>query len=118
MRSIALGQAEIEVLEKPAALVRTLHSERDKLASELAEYRRKDLAGEIVFNMERKGLSDPTIPFRKRLDSLLASGESLDVVKKASELASSNSDLGSLADGHGSDDDVSSSDALMEFLLS
>ncbi len=118
MKSIAIGPSELEVLEKTASLVRTLSSERDKLASELATYKKREQAGNIVSRMERKGLSDPTIPFQDRVASLLASDKDLDVVKEAAEMASSSVGLGELADGVGSDDELNSEQALLDYLLS
>ena len=118
MKSIAIGKQELEVLEKTASLVRTLSQERDSLVVKVAALEQRESASEIVSNLERKGLSDPSIPFRDRVDSLLASGKDLDVIKEASEMAAVATGLGQLADGVGSDDVVDSESALYDFLVS
>ncbi len=118
MKSIALGPDELEVLTKTASALRQIESEREKLASELSTYKRRESACEIVTNLEKKGLSDPAIPFMNRVETLLNSGKDLDVVKEAADMTSASVGLGELADGVGSSDHETSEQALINYLTS
>ena len=76
-----------EVLKQAAKALRTLAEENVKLASQLGGYEKRAQAEEIVAEMDRKGLSDPTAPFNDKVSALIESDKDLNLVKEALSLA-------------------------------
>lgn len=118
MKSIALGQDEREVLTKTAELVRSLGAERDAMATRIEEFERFEKAAAVVTTLERKGLSDTSIPFMDKVASLLKSGKDLDVVKEAADMSAHNVGLGELTDRSNSSEPSNSEEALLDYLTS
>lgn len=75
--------ASKQVLEQVPAVLRSLIAEKEKLAAELAQYKRKEEAEAIVSEMEERGLGDSSISFKKKVATLLSSKKDLGVVKEA-----------------------------------
>jgi len=97
--STADRNSSLEVLSKVPGTLRALVEERAKLASRLEMYEKRELAEEIVVEMDRKGLGDSDLSFRDKVASLLDSGKDLSLVKQAVEMAVPNMSFASLADG-------------------
>ena len=99
---IANVKVAMELLEKVPTTLRHLVAENSKLASELASYKERELAEEIVGEMERKGLGDPDLPFQDKVASLLSSGKDLSMLKEAVDLATPNLSFASVSGEEGS----------------
>lgn len=105
------------LLSEAAATIRTLQSEKEKLASALADYRKKELAEDVVALMEARGLSTEGYSHKEKVAHVLASGKDLEVTREALRLAATDmsfarvSEEADLAFG-------SSADKLREFVLS
>ena len=113
--SIDLEKQTIDVLAEVPDALRHLLEENTKLASELKGFRQRSLAEDIVAEMERKGLSDPSEPFQDKVAALLSSDKDLEVVKEAMEMATPNFSFASVAETEAEDDN--SSMALESFIL-
>jgi len=113
--SVEMNDKTIDVLAEVPTVLRRLLEENVKLASELNTYRERTVAEEIVAEMDRKGLSDPSEPFQSKVAALLSSEKDLGVVKEAMELATPNFSFASVAEGESEDDN--SSMALENFIL-
>jgi len=113
--SVEMNNETIDVLAEVPNALRHLLEENVKLASELKEHRQRVVAEDIVAEMDRKGLSDPSEPFQDKVAALLSSEKNLDVVKEAMELATPNFSFASVAESESEDDN--SSLALENFIL-
>lgn len=71
------------LLTESANALRTVQAEKEKLASQLEVYRRKEQAEEIVALMDEKGITDPGMSSKQKIASVLASGKDLQKVKEA-----------------------------------
>lgn len=103
-----------EVLAQVGPVLRALVDQNTKLASAVAEYQRREQAEEIVSSMERRGLSDPAVPYKQKVAALLSSNKDLSVVKEAVALVTPDMSFASLTDVPGGD----ATDTLESYLLS
>lgn len=94
-----------EVLRRVPKALRSLQEENVKLAAALEEYQRRDDAEEIVAMMDAKGLSDKSVPFKKKVASLLSSEKDFGVVREAISMATPDMSFASLSDNPGSGDE-------------
>lgn len=95
-------KASIEVLRKVPGVLRSLRAENVKLASAVAEYKRRDEAEELVAMMDDKGLSDASVPFKTKVANLLSSDKDLGVVREAINMATPDMSFASESDSPGS----------------
>ena len=103
-----------EVLKQAAKALRALAEEKEKLASQLGEYEKRAKAEEIVYEMDRKGLSDPTIAFKDKVAALIESDKDLNLVKEALSLAAGDFSFAAV-----SEQELDSTDhAFEDFILS
>ena len=93
-----MDKEKIALLKSIPKVLRQLNTEIEKLASELAAAKRKDLAEEIVEQMEDKGLGDPAIPFKKKVAALLGSDKNLDQIREAIKLTGSRLNFGKVTE--------------------
>lgn len=98
---IANVKVAMDLLSEIPKELRKLVAENSKLASELAVYQQRDLAEQIVSEMESKGLGDPDTPFREKVAALIDSGKDLTLVKEAVDLAAPNLSFASVSDESG-----------------
>ena len=110
--SVTLDDNGVEVLGQLPAVLRALVSERDALRDKVASYEKEEVAVEIVEEMDRKGLSDPDMTRREKVDALLSSGKDLGVVKEALALQTSNFSSFSVSADSNSDDIITERDLL------
>lgn len=82
-----LDKRSIEVLAQVPKVIRTLASENAKLTEQLTEFKKVAEAEEIITTMEERGISDRTIPFKRRVAELLNSKKDLNLVKEAMTMA-------------------------------
>lgn len=76
------------LLGDAAKTIRQLSSEKEKLASQLATYKQKELAEEVVDLMDARGYSDPDVSHKRKVASVLSSGKDLQVTRDALRSAS------------------------------
>ena len=103
-----------EVLLKVPGVLRALKEENEKLASALKGYQRREEAEEIVSAMDARGFSDNSVPFKKKVASLLASKKDLGVVKEALALSSPDLSFASISD---EEFDLNAATAFENFIL-
>lgn len=105
------------LLTDAANTIRTLQTEKEKLASALASYQRKELADEIVTLMDARGLSNEEASHKEKVAHVLSSGKDLNVVREALRMASTDMSFARVAD-EADLTHASASDKLKAFLLS
>jgi len=103
-----------EVLRQAAKALRNLAEENVKLASQVGEYEKRAQAEEIVSEMDRKGLSDPTVDFKDKVAALIESDKDLNLVKEALSLAAGDFSFAAVSDVETDSDDH----AFEDFILS
>ena len=103
-----------EVLRQAAKALRNLAEENEKLASQVGEYEKRAQAEEIVSEMDRKGLSDPTVNFKDKVAALIESDKDLNLVKEALSLAAGDFSFAAVSDVETDSDDH----AFEDFILS
>jgi hypothetical protein len=74
------------LLAEAAKTLRVVQAEKEKLASALGAYQRKEQAEEIVALMESRGLGDGLVPYKQKVATVLASKKDLALVKEALQL--------------------------------
>ena len=102
-----------EVLGQVSTTLRALIEEKEKLASQLETFQKRAQAEEIVVEMDKKGLSDPNVPFQDKVDMLINSDKDLTVVKEAMSMAAADFSFASVSD----DGNEPSHTAFEDFIL-
>jgi len=104
-----------EVLSQVPAVLRALMAENVKLAAALEDHTRQDEAEDLVSIMDAKGVTDRSVPFKKKVAALLASKKDLNVVREALSLTTPDMSFASLSDDGPSGGD--STNAFENFIL-
>lgn len=91
------------VLAEVPRTLRALAEEKEKLASEVERYKRRELAEEIVAEMDRKGLSDPGASFMDKVASVLSSNKDLLVLKEAVSMRAADLSFARVSDANEDD---------------
>lgn len=86
------------LVKTAAAQLRALSEENADLRSKLASMSKQAEAADIVSLMDSRGLTDRTVPFQKKVASLLASEKDLGSFRKAIELTSADMSFASVSD--------------------
>jgi hypothetical protein len=105
------------LLTDAANTIRSLHAEKEKLASALANYQRKELAEEIVDLMDARGMGNEEVPHKEKVAHVLSSGKDLTVTREALRMASTDMSFARVAD-EADLTHATASDKLKAFLLS
>lgn len=110
----SFDEATKDVLSQVPHVLRALKAENVKLASALAEYKRREEAEEIVSMMDARGLADVAVPFKDKVANLVASEKDFGVIREAISMATPDMSFASVTDapsGSGASD-------LEDFILS
>lgn len=97
----------VAALEDVPKVLRALMAEKEKLAGELEQYRKRELAEDIVDDMDKRGLSDPAASFREKVAKVLGSKQSLEVIKEAVAMARKDFSFATVADANNADSEDS-----------
>lgn len=87
--SNAITAEDLKVLAEVPQVLRALMEKNAAQAAQLVEYEKRKEAEDIVAIMDNKGLSDPDSTWGDKVNALLESEKSLEVVKQAAEMATS-----------------------------
>jgi hypothetical protein len=71
------------LLAASAVALRAVEAEREKLASQLVQYKRRELAEEIVSLTDEKGITDPDESTKQKVAHVLNSGKDLLALREA-----------------------------------